>query len=344
MSTYQTPFFSPAPAASHAVQAELVAVLAAVTDAQPRIMTTRHGQSLPAGPFTTTHRSLQMGMRAWVESETRHPIGYIEQLYTFADPGRLQMAGDQGQPPSARHISISYLGLTREQRSSQDSLNAAADQAGWRNWYDFFPWEDRRSEWANALLQTRIEPYLRQWIGAAQSDAARQLRRDRVTSHFGLDGQEWSEDAVLQRYELLFEAGLIAEGQRSDVCDADAVPPASPEALPGLSMWFDHRRILATGMARLRAKLKYRPVVFELMPEHFTLLQLQQTAEAITGRWMHKQNFRRLVEQQDLIEETGDMFASSAGRPAKVFRFRPGVTHERAIAGTKLPVASNPFT
>ena len=61
-------------------------------------------------------------------------------------------------------------------------------------------------------------------------------------------------------------------------------------------MHHDHRRILATGMARLRAKIKYRPAVFELMPPTFTLLQLQVAVEALAGRGLHKQNFRRLIE------------------------------------------------
>lgn len=100
----------------------------------------------------------------------------------------------------------------------------------------------------------------------------------------------------------------------------------------------DHRRILATGMARLRAKIKYRPVVFELMPEEFSLLQLQQTVEALAGRGLHKQNFRRLIEQQALVEETGQVTAVGAGRPAKLFRFRRNVMLERAIAGNKLPL------
>jgi hypothetical protein len=78
------------------------------------------------------------------------------------------------------------------------------------------------------------------------------------------------------------------------------------ELLPGAAMSNDHRRILATGMARLRAKIKYRPVVFELMPEEFSLLQLQQTVEALAGRGLHKQNFRRLIEQQALVEDRPD--------------------------------------
>ncbi len=61
--------------------------------------------------------------------------------------------------------------------------------------------------------------------------------------------------------------------------------------------------------------------------------------EALAGRLLHKQNFRRLIEQQDLVEETGDVAAETGGRPAKLFRFRRDVLAERAVAGTKLPLA-----
>ena len=150
---------------------------------------------------------------------------------------------------------------------------------------------------------------------------------------FGLDGHEWNEELVLQRYELLFEAGFVPVAYSGNAQDSVAL------LLPGAAMSNDHRRILATGMARLRAKIKYRPVVFELMPEEFSLLQLQQTVEALAGRGLHKQNFRRLIEQQALVEETGQMTAVGAGRPAKLFRFRRNVMLERAIAGNKLPLA-----
>ena len=58
------------------------------------------------------------------------------------------------------------------------------------------------------------------------------------------------------------------------------------------------------------------------MPPRFTLLQLQRTMEALAGRLLHKQNFRRLIDQQDLVEETGDVTSGTGGRPAKLFRFR----------------------
>ena len=104
-------------------------------------------------------------------------------------------------------------------------------------------------------------------------------------------------------------------------------------------MRYDHRRILATGLARLRAKIKYRPVVFELMPPDFTLGHLQRAVEALAGRPLHKQNFRRLVDQQGLVEETGTVTAGTGGRPGKLYRFRREILLERAVAGTKLPLA-----
>lgn len=150
---------------------------------------------------------------------------------------------------------------------------------------------------------------------------------------FGLEGNEWNEELVLQRYELLFEAGLVPEAWR------DGVAAPAGCLVAGAAMSNDHRRILATGIARLRAKIKYRPVVFELMPPEFSLLQLQQAVEALAGRGLHKQNFRRQIEQQALVEETGQMVMGTAGRPAKLFRFRRNVMLERAIAGNKLPLA-----
>ncbi|MGC3987869.1 MAG: hypothetical protein QM777_25830 [Pseudorhodoferax sp.] len=306
------------PQPTQAIAAELVAVLVAVTAGQARILTTHKGLALPSGPFEQTHRSLQAGMRAWIERQTHHPIGYIEQLYTFADRDR---ARDQGR----RVISVSYLGLTREA--------AAIDEAGgWRDWYRYFPWEDRRSDAAEALLAGQILPALAAWRDAAPDAASAQQRRLRVDTAFGLGGSAWNEDFVLQRYELLFEARLVPEALGRSRAGAPALPTGQP-------MREDFRRILATGIARLRAKIKYRPVVFELMPDAFTLLQLQQTVEALAGHALHKQNFRRQVEQQALVEETGELAQGGSGRPAMLFRFRDDVLLERAISGSKLPLS-----
>ena len=91
-------------AATQPIEVELIAVLVAVADGRPLAMTIEGGRALPSGPFEVEHRSLQSGLRAWVERQTGHPLGYLEQLYTFADSDR--------RIPSngARAISISYLG------------------------------------------------------------------------------------------------------------------------------------------------------------------------------------------------------------------------------------------
>ena len=302
----------------HAIAADLIAVLVAVAEGEPRVMTVREASALPSGPFEFGHRSLQSGLRAWVEQQTGQPLGYVEQLYTFADRDR---AGDED---GKRVISISYLGLTRE------GLAPRPDEAGWRSWYDYFPWEDHRAG-VPRLFEETLVPALRAWAQAGGGPSARRDRRQRAAITFGLDGCAWNEELVLQRYELLFEALLVPEALRRE-------PAAEEPPIPGQPMMSDHRRILATGIARLRAKIKYRPVVFELMPASFTLLQLQRSVEALAGRLIHKQNFRRLIEQQELVEETGATTSDTGGRPAKLFRFRHAVLAERAIAGTKLPL------
>lgn len=300
---------------------DLIALLVAVTSGDPRVLTIQDQHALPSGPFELAHRSLQSGLRAWVERQTRLPLGYVEQLYTFADRDRTGTA-DQ------RIISISYLGLTREQ------AEAGQYEASWRSWYGYFPWEDHRL--GVLPMEKRLRSGLATWTAAAADRATRSDRRQRAAMLFGFDGHAWNEELVLQRYELLYEARLIPEALRGDRLLAPAANTATASADP---MILDHRRILATGIARLRAKIKYRPVVFELMPDTFTLLQLQRCVEALAGKLVHKPNFRRLIEQQELVEDTGETSQETGGRPAKLFRFRRAVLAERAIAGTKLPIS-----
>lgn len=300
---------------AHDANVDLIAVVVAMTEQGPSVLTIGHANALPSGPFELGHRSLQFGLRTWVEHQTGHQLGYIEQLYTFADRDRI---GEQRQQ---RVISISYLALTRAEHAAGPSMRT------WRSWYDYFPWEDHRSG-VPTVVSDILQSRLLAWADEAGHDPLRRERRQRAAIAFGFDDRHWNEELVLQRYELLYEAGLIEEATRGS---ARSTSPL----VPGASMIADHRRILATGIARLRSKIKYRPVVFELMPPAFTFLQLQRTVEALSGRLVHKPNFRRLIEQQDLVEETGETAADTVGRPAKLFRFRHAVLDERVVAGTK---------
>lgn len=308
---------APAIDRSPAIGADLIAVVVAVNHGEPRVLTIEQAGSLPSGPFELGHRSLQSGLRAWVERQTGFSLGYIEQLYTFADRDRIG--------PDRVQISISYLGLTLEEPAKGSPTH------GWRGWYDYFPWEDHRAGLPSTLTDVLV-PRLLTWADSAEGSNTREERRRRVALNFGLDAHDWNEELVLQRYELLHEAGLVAEAVREQTT-------GSAQSIPGRPMIADHRRILATGIARLRTKIKYRPVVFELMPRTFTLLQLQRAVEALAGRLVHKQNFRRLIEQQDLVEETGETTSDTGGRPAKRFRFRQSVLEERTVVGTRLPLS-----
>jgi hypothetical protein len=296
------------------VAAELIAVVVAVTRGEPRVLTIEEGTALPSGPFESDHRSLQASLRSWVERQASHPMGYVEQLYTFADRDR---APRDRVPGGRRVVSVSYLGLARELPGS------GGQGAQWHGWYQFFPWEDRRD--ADAAPDATLTDALRAWADGAADAMLRWERHSRIAVHFGLGAYGWNEELVLQRYEMLWEASLV--------------PEAGGSLAPGRPMAHDHRRILATGIARLRSKIKYRPVVFELMPPAFTLGQLQGAVEPLAGRRLHKQNFRRLIEQQQLVEETGRVATETRGRPAKLFRFRREVLAERAVAGSKLPLA-----
>jgi hypothetical protein len=227
----------------------------------------------------------------------------------------------------ARVISVGYLALTHAEKTR------ATEKLFWGDWYDYFPWEDWR-EGAPEALDAFIAPGLKSWTAQAATAAEKNYRRARADICFALNGCAWDEERVLDRYELLYEAGLVPESVR------DRGLPGGRAPMPGRPMLYDHRRILATAMSRLRGKLKYRPVIFELMPPEFTLLELQKAVEAIAGHRIHKQNFRRLVEGARLVEEVrGRKSSASGGRPAALFRFRQEVSLERPAPGVKVSPA-----
>lgn len=317
------------------IEIDLNAAIVAVEVQQPQVLVVRSSDpsqpdGLPYGPFDPlVHRTFETGLRTWVAEQTALKIGYVEQLYTFGDHGRHALPDGTGP----HLVSVGYLALTRPSESSPQTL--ARTGALWKPWYEYFPWEDWRNSRPD-ILDNRIVPALKRWARSrpGESDAARPLgRRERFRLAFGEDDAPWDEERVLERYELLYEAGLVAEALYDDQSNSPA-PPTPP--LFGVPMRFDHRRILATAISRLRAKLKYRPVIFELMPVEFTLTELQLTVEAISGRHLHKQNFRRLVERSSLLEPTAKLARQERGRPAELFRFRREVLKERPAPGLRV--------
>ena len=311
------------------IELGLNAAIVTVREQQPHILvvgpgTTGSGawDALPFGTFAPrAHRTLEIGLREWVKRQTGLELGYVEQLYTFGDRGR------HAEPGGAHTLSVGYLALTR---GAGEGLMGSH----WSPWYAYFPWEDWRKGKPD-ILSDEIEPRLKEWAERPPSpdEPVRALRRaERLKIGFGIEGA-WDEEKVLERYELLYEAGMVAEAAR-DGRPAASQWPKLPEL--GRPMEFDHRRILATALGRLRGKLKYRPVVFELLTPEFTLYDLQQTVEAISGTLLHKQNFRRLVEKGGLVEATGNVSTETGGRPARLYRFRREVVLERPAPGLRV--------
>jgi hypothetical protein len=312
----------------------LNAVLAVVDGETPKALCVRYGENalgLPYGPFDPErHRTFEIGVREWVARQTNVSLGFIEQLYTFGDKGREAPAAVLAEgAANDRVVSVGYLALAPE------PADILAEGAEWRDWYFFFPWEDWRGGEPH-LLKAHIIPLLENWIADKKGDARAQ-RRARVNAAFALDGRVWEEERIIDRYEIMYEAGLVFEARRDREGAKDLSAAPASDIRTGDPMISDHRRILATAIGRLRGKLKYRPIIFEMAGPHFTLLQLQRTVEAIVGFRMHKQNFRRSAEKSGFVTRTGETTLQAGGRPAALFRVDREGLRERAASGLAIP-------
>ena len=247
---------------SSALMIGLSAVIVSADEDAPNVLATRRGAdeaALPYGAFDpVADRTFELALRGWVSAQTGFELGYVEQLYTFGDQGReTPGASNPGSAEEARLISVGYLALTPERAKV-----ASGFEAEWHGWYAHFPWEDHRDGRPDVLAH-EIEPQLMTWAAGSPE------RTERARLLFGMEGRRWADERVLERYELLYEAGLVAE------CARDAGLPMDAGDV-GVAMASDHRRILATAMGRLRGKLRYRP---DHIRAHAVALHTSQSAE-----------------------------------------------------------------
>ena len=325
----------PAPLAGERVAVSLNAAIFAMREDEPMVAiiparSERVGDgALPCGPFSPReHATLEAGVSCWVERQTGIVLGVTRQLCTIGDGLR---PGPGPAPAGPANIAICYLALAGpDQCSDQGS-------AVWRSWYAYFPWEDWRRGKPECLGQ-EIEPGLKMWAGLTHPPCEARAPHDvrdtgqRLRIAFGLDGAAWDEEKVLERYELLCEAGLYGSTAAGTGCvSVLARLPKLQHPLSG-----DHGRLLANAIGELRRSIKRQPAVFELMADTFTLFELQKTVEAILGPHLHKQNFRRLVEAGGLVAPTGEHRLRTGGRPARLYRFRPDVLLERLAPGVRI--------
>jgi 8-oxo-dGTP diphosphatase len=182
------------------------------------------------------------------------------------------------------------------------------------------------------LVRRGIDPFLGAWAipggfvtegESLERAAARELREETGVDDvfleqlysFGDPGRDPRGRVVTVAYYALVPADrVLAAG--TDAAEARWWPVvALPETLA-----FDHHRILERAVERLRGKLDYAPVGFELLPETFTLSELQAVHEAILGRPLDKRNFRKRMESHPELRETAEWRRPAAGRPARLYR------------------------
>ncbi len=138
---------------------------------------------------------------------------------------------------------------------------------------------------------------------------------------FGAPNRDPRGRVVTVAYFALVPAALAV--QAGD--DASDAQWKSIRRLPAMA--FDHTQIVQYALKRLRYKLEYSAVGFQLLPPAFTLSDLQQAYEIVLGEQLDKRNFRRRILQAEIIEETGG-YRTSEGRPAKLYRFRADAVAE----------------
>jgi 8-oxo-dGTP diphosphatase len=183
------------------------------------------------------------------------------------------------------------------------------------------------------LIQRDLEPFAGQWAlpgGFVRVDetldeaATRELQEETGLTDifleqlytFGIVDRDPRERVVTVAYYALVNLAGHSVHASSDARNAAWFPV---NELPQLA--FDHKQILDVALQRLRGKVRYQPIGFELLPEKFTLRQLQHLYEIILDRPLDKRNFRKKVHGMEILKDTGEIEKDVAHRAAQLFRF-----------------------
>lgn len=160
-------------------------------------------------------------------------------------------------------------------------------------------------------------------------DAAARILNDRTGVHdvylqqlytFGDVNRDPRGRVISVTYFALVSAEQLEQNQRQDDKSSDSVAWHSVYDLPQLA--FDHAEILDYALTRLRYKIEYSAAAFELMPEEFTLRELQDAYMVILDdHTLDKANFRKKMRDADILEPVS-RYRETGGRPAKLYRFR----------------------
>jgi 8-oxo-dGTP diphosphatase len=183
------------------------------------------------------------------------------------------------------------------------------------------------------LVERDLEPFGGMWAipggfvhqGETLMEAAtRELREETAITNvfleqlytFGDPGRDPRGWVVSVAYYALVSPEQHPIHAATDARQAEWFPVTK---LPPLA--FDHTEIIATALARLRGKLTYAPIGFELLPKKFTIKQLQKLYEIVLGRKLDNRNFRKKIFGMDVLRELDEMQKGVPHRAARLYRF-----------------------
>ena len=192
---------------------------------------------------------------------------------------------------------------------------------------------DAQQELKVMLIQRDIPPFKGQWAipggfvrieETLEEAALRELQEETGIHHifleqlytFGDLGRDPRDRTVTVAYYALIN---LVEQKIQASTDARAAEWFAISNIPQLA--FDHNQILQIAIARLRSKIRYEPIGFELLPQNFSLSQLQRLYETVLDRPLDKRNFRKKILGMDLLIDTGKVEHNVAHRAAKLYHF-----------------------
>lgn len=185
------------------------------------------------------------------------------------------------------------------------------------------------------LIQRSQEPFQGDWALPGGYCAAGETTGQALSRIIKTKGGLETNDLAL--VEQLYTFDTVARDPRGHAVSVtymglgkDLQPITSPTTqqsqfvamtdLPALA--YDHAEIIRYAHARLQSKLSYTNAIFALLPEHFTLPQLQSAYEAVLCRPLDKRNFRKKFLSLGLVVPTEEMLQTGAHRPARLYKFR----------------------